>query len=87
MTGINMKLPPPNVTGIILPGTLEINNSPTKNYDQLVAIRRQAQDEITSANKKFARKSKHSTPLGIKILGGASLLTALAWGVKKLLKK
>lgn len=87
MTGINMKLPPPTVTGVNLPGALEINNSPTKNYDQLVAIRKQAQDEITLENKKFAKKSKHKTPLGIKVLGGISLLTALAWGVKKLLKK
>ncbi len=87
MTGINMKLPPPSVTGVSLPGALEVEGSPTQNYDRLVATRRQAQDEITIENKKFAKKSKHKTPLGIKILGGVSLLTALAWGVKKLLKK
>lgn len=87
MTGINMKLPPPTVTGVNLPGALEVKGSPTQNYDKLVATRRQAQDEITLENKKFAKKSKHSTPLGIKIVGGVTLLSALAWGVKKLLKK
>lgn len=87
MTGINMQLPPPSVTGVSLPGALEVESSPTKNYDRLIAIRRQAQDEIAIEHKKFAKKSKHQTPLGIKILGGASILTALAWGVKKLLKK
>ena len=87
MTGINMKLPPPSVTGVSLPGALEIENSPTKNYDRLVATRRQARDEIAIENKKIAKKSKHETPLGIKILGGVSLLGVLAWGAKKLLRK
>lgn len=87
MTGINMKLPPPSVTGVSLPGALEIKNSPTQNYDRLVQTHKQACDELSVANKKYARKDKHSTPIGIKILGGMTLLTALAWGVKKLLKK
>ncbi len=87
MTGINMKIPPPSVTGVSLPGALEVESNPTKNYDRLVTTRRQAQDGITLENKKFAKKSKHKTPLGIKIAGGVTLLTALAWGVKKILKK
>ena len=87
MTGINMKLPPPTVTRVSLPGALEVESNPTKNYDQLVATRKQAQDEITIENKKFAKKSKHKTPIGIKIAGGLTFLTGLAWGAKKLLKK
>lgn len=74
---VNMHLPPPTVTGTAIPSDLQIKNSPLDNYRELVATRRQAQDGLDRANKKYKFRDKHSTPAGIKILGGTITLGGL----------
>ena len=74
---VNMHLPPPTVTGTAIPSDLQIKNSPLDNYRDLVTTRRQAQDGLDKANKKYKFKDRHSTPTGIKILGGTITLGGL----------
>lgn len=84
---VNMQLPPPTVTGTAIPSDLTTKNSPLDNYNQMVTTRRQAQYEIERANKKYRFKDKHSTPTGIKILGGTITLASLIILGKHLLTK
>lgn len=74
---VNMHLPPPTVTGTAIPSDLQIKSSPLDNYNQLMATRRQAQSGLDSANRKYRFRDKHSTPTGIKILGGTITLGGL----------
>lgn len=82
-----MKLPPPTVTGSAIPSDLKIKNSQLEKYNELQAIRQQAQQDIQAANKKYAFKDKYSTPVGIKILGCTITLAGLLLLAKKLFKK
>lgn len=74
---VNMHLPPPTVTGTAIPSDLQIKNSPLDNYKDLMTTRRQALDGLNKANKKYRFKDRHSTPTGIKILGGTITLGGL----------
>lgn len=74
---VNMHLPPPTVTGTAIPSDLQIKGSPLDNYRQLMANKNQAMQGVDKANNKYRFKDKHSTPTGIKILGGAITLGSL----------
>ena len=87
MTGLNMQLPPPSVTGMAIPGALVVEDKTSQNYQRLLQIRRAAQAAIEQENKKYAHKDKYQTPTGIKILSVAGVLALAAFGIKKLFKK
>ena len=87
MTGLNMQLPPPCVTGVSIPGALQVQDNSTQNYMRLKQIRREAQYAIELENKKYQKKDKHKTPIGIKAIGGITATVLAAVGIKKLFKK
>lgn len=87
MSGINMQLPPPNVTGIAIPGNLAVKSGQLSSYEELLSTRRQARDAVELECKKYQKKDKHKTPGVVKFFGGLSVLTGLAFLAKKLLRK
>lgn len=87
MTGLNMYLPPPSVTGVAIPGGLVVEDKSSQNYQRILQIRREAQEAIERENKKYEHKDKHKTPVGIKAIGAALAVTFAALGVKRLFKK
>ncbi len=87
MTGLNMQLPPPSVTGMAIPGALVVEDKTSQNYQRIMQIRREAQEAVERENKKYEHKDKYQTPTGIKILGIAGTLALAAFGIKKLFKK
>jgi len=83
---VNMKLPPPTVTGTAIPSNLEIK-SDLQRYREAVDLRHQAQDELNIANKKYKKKDKHKTPTVVKVLSGIALALAAFFVGKKIIKK
>lgn len=82
-----MQLPPPRVTGIVVPTELRTQSSQLENYTRLMTIRQQAQTELEAQQKKYKFKDKHKTPTAIKVFGITISAATLLYLGRKLFKK
>ena len=85
-TGYNMQLPPPNVSGVAIPGALAVKKSSLDNYKRQLEIRRIAQENYAAKNKQFQFKDKEKTPRAVKFLLATGALVAAFFGAKHLIK-
>ena len=85
-TGYNMQLPPPNVSGVVIPGGLAVKKSSNDFYSKQLEIRRIAQKNYAAKNKQFQFKDKEKTPRAVKFLLAAGALVGAFFGAKHLIK-